>query len=329
MLRLEDVNLDASGNQRQLWCYAISAKRYVLYSKVERDEPQLVKWSEHGLGHLLNPTDPDSDDRDWMRQVWEWIVREELGLSSVEPPWLDRPAVSRLTISSPELWRPFDELNQPATYGEQVKPFNFMIAAHVRRFGHPVGVDPEHFHLIAPFELDPRKWETVPWIDRYSGKPFRISTDVDLHRPDMALVKSMRDVLAEFQTHPEAKSADRFGRRAGRQTVGLLQRRTVKETFIAHVGKEANKLESIEVGFEHDLDAVRTEYPRTGHDHWTAVVLPLLRQADVRTLASETGMSSRQLRNLVAGKARPHPSNQAKIENWIGRQPLAESGLPC
>ncbi len=34
---------------------------------------------EHGLGYLLNPTDPASDDRDWMRQVWGDIVREDGG----------------------------------------------------------------------------------------------------------------------------------------------------------------------------------------------------------------------------------------------------------
>ena len=39
------------------------------------------RWSEHGLGHLLNPTDPESEDRDWIEQVWLKIVREALDLS--------------------------------------------------------------------------------------------------------------------------------------------------------------------------------------------------------------------------------------------------------
>jgi hypothetical protein len=83
VLKREDVNLDAEGRQREVWCYAISAKRYCFYTLDDAGEPQLVKWSEHGLGHLLNPTDPDSDDRDWMRQVWEGIVLEP-GLHRLE-----------------------------------------------------------------------------------------------------------------------------------------------------------------------------------------------------------------------------------------------------
>jgi hypothetical protein len=78
VLKLKDVNLDVEGSQRPLWCYAISAKCCCLYVLDDQGEPVLVKWSEHGLRHLLNPTAPDSDDRDWLRQVWEGIVRDEL-----------------------------------------------------------------------------------------------------------------------------------------------------------------------------------------------------------------------------------------------------------
>jgi hypothetical protein len=27
------------------------------------------RWSEHGLGHLLNPTNPEDEDREWIAQV--------------------------------------------------------------------------------------------------------------------------------------------------------------------------------------------------------------------------------------------------------------------
>lgn len=321
VLRLEDVNLDGDGKQRQLWCHAISAKRYALNSLNGQGEPTLEKWSEHGLGHLLNPTNPDSDDRDWMRQVWEWIVRDELDVETAEPAWLDRPAISRLTVSSPELLRPFDQLNGSLPYSDQVKPFNFMIAAHVRRFGHPEGVDPERFHLVAPFELDPGKWETVRWIDRYSGQPYQISAAIHLHRPDVALVKTMRDVLAEFRTHPEAKSADRLGGRTGRQTIGLLQRRAVQETFISHVGKESNRLEEVEAGLFHETNAARTDYAHPTRNEWTRSILSQLARLPIAHLAAETGMSERAVRSVLQGKSVPHDSNrEAYVEalrGWI------------
>lgn len=146
-LRLEDVNLGEDGEHRPLCCYAISAKRYCLYMVMVdvQGQPQLAKWSEHGLGHLLNPPAPDSEDRDWLRQLWEGIVREAFGLSPEWPAWLNRPALSRLPISSPELLKPFARLNAGKGYPDQVKPCNFMLAAHVARFGHPDSVDPEHF----------------------------------------------------------------------------------------------------------------------------------------------------------------------------------------
>jgi hypothetical protein len=78
-------------SQRQLYCVAISAKKYVLFVRDLNGEPILLRkgtnnhedrWSEHGLGHLLNPTDPESDDREWIAQAWLNIVRRTLGLSA-------------------------------------------------------------------------------------------------------------------------------------------------------------------------------------------------------------------------------------------------------
>jgi hypothetical protein len=33
------------------------------------------RWSEHGLGYLLNPSDPTGDDRSWIAQAWLAMVR--------------------------------------------------------------------------------------------------------------------------------------------------------------------------------------------------------------------------------------------------------------
>jgi hypothetical protein len=36
------------------------------------------KPSEHGLGHLLNPIDPDADNRDLAEEVWKQILDDAL-----------------------------------------------------------------------------------------------------------------------------------------------------------------------------------------------------------------------------------------------------------
>jgi hypothetical protein len=186
------------------------------------------EYPEHGLGHLLDPTNATSDDPSWMHRVWEGIVAKELGVGRDEPMWLDRPALSRLTVSGPELLRPFADLNRGRGYPDQVKPLNFLLAAHVRALGHPDGVDPARFQLIAPYERDVLKWTQLPWIDRHSGERFRIDATGDTGGLGVTRVQTYRDALAAFRTHPEAKSAEPNGRPSGRATVGLLGRRVAR-----------------------------------------------------------------------------------------------------
>jgi len=62
-------------------------------------------------------------------------------------------------------------LNAGKKYADQIKPFNFLLACHVKQFGHPPDVDPEHFHLIASYEPDARRWLDMPWVEKYTGTP--------------------------------------------------------------------------------------------------------------------------------------------------------------
>jgi hypothetical protein len=80
ILELEQYNFDPeTGERHQLYGYAVSAKRYALYNLDPHGRPLLRKWSEHGLGHLLNPLDPDADNRDLAREVWQQILDDALG----------------------------------------------------------------------------------------------------------------------------------------------------------------------------------------------------------------------------------------------------------
>ena len=157
--------------------------------------------------------------------------------------------LGQITVSSPEVLRPLAKLNAGKPYAQQIKPFNFILSCHVAPFGHPADADPERFHLIAPYETDPRKWLALPWIDQYSGKQYRISTTLATGTRQIARVKSYGDVLEEYEFHPEAKCADANGAPCDKQTVGLLQRRHVTIEWPSHfIGKESNKLEEVEEG---------------------------------------------------------------------------------
>jgi hypothetical protein len=158
-----------------------------------------------------------------------------------------------------------------------VKPFNFLLTAHVKQFGHPLGVNPEHFHLIAQYEPDPKKWTNMDWIDEYSGKNYRITTDAHHGTGQTARVKTYGDVLLEYEFHPEAKCADMNGEPCGKQTIGLLQRRHVRIGQIKYIGKESNIVEEVESGVVHSAQSVYTEYPDPRHDEWRVVLLPVLK----------------------------------------------------
>jgi hypothetical protein len=167
VLKIEEDNyVPGTDKQRQLFCIAISAKRYALFLKDSKGHPFLLRkqkisingekkdfgddrWSEHGLGHLLNPTDPESEDRDWIAQVWLNIVRRSLGLETKPLAFQNRPAIGRISVSSPMMMKPFESLNRKREYADQIKPFNFLISCHIKPFGHPLRVNPEKFHLIS------------------------------------------------------------------------------------------------------------------------------------------------------------------------------------
>lgn len=315
VLKIEDDNFEPNTKkQRQLYCLAISAKRYALFLKDRAGKPILLraeanneqdKWSEHGLGHLLNPTDPKSEDRAWIGQIWLAMIRRSLGLPTEPLAFEHAPAVGRVSVSSPALMKPLTALNKGKRYSDCVKPFNFLLTAHVQPFGHPAGADPKHFHLIAPYQPDSRRWLKLHWIDQYMSKRHRIATTGHGSSRGTARVKTYGDIAQEYEFHAEPKCADASGRTCGKQTVGLLQRRHIRVDMIRYIGKESNSLEAVEAGMERLPENVYTEYPDKRRDEWETTIRPALRKVPIRILIETTGMSRSSIMELRAGRSRP------------------------
>ena len=105
ILKIEDGNYDPrTGNQRQLHCLAISAKRYALFRWPKNRRPVLLpegqnnkkdRWPRQGLGHLLNPSDPEASDPNWTAAVWEMIIWKGCGLKGICTPTRVYPNVKR------------------------------------------------------------------------------------------------------------------------------------------------------------------------------------------------------------------------------------------
>ncbi|MGC2406130.1 MAG: hypothetical protein WA431_06950, partial [Candidatus Cybelea sp.] len=328
VLKIEKDNYDLkTGRQRQLWCLAISAKRYALFLRDADGEPVLLRrgvnneddrYSEHGLGHLLNPTDPESDDRGWIAQAWLAIVRRSLGIPAKPLRFEKRVAVGKTTVSSPAVIKALRRLNDAKPYPKQIKPFNFILSCHVRKLGHPLNVNAAEFHLISPYKTDARKWEAMQWIDQYSrdGKRYRITTVGSHGSRTVARVSSYRDVLRGYEYHPEAKCADADGTPCRKQTVGLLYRRHIAIDGFDYIGKESNKVEQVEEGGVPAESDVYTIYDDRGRDEWLTVALPLLRKFPLSSLGERSGLDRRTLQRIRAGK-RPHPKNQVLLTRIV------------
>jgi hypothetical protein len=297
-------------------CFAVSAKRYALYDLDEAGEPVFLDDhppSEHGLGQLLNPLDPDDDDRRWIPQIWSVIVREALGLPVERPSWFERPTMIRTSVTSPAVLRAFGHLNEGKPYRDQVKPFNFMLTA--AGVTPPAGIGPnERFRLVAPWESDPSRWSKLPWVDLHHPDrgSYRITTVAG--RSGQPKVDTYGDVAEKYAAHPEAKSLGTDGKPCGRGTMGLLQRRPATAGEIKLIGKESNRLEDRSTGLLTigELDEWLTVYH--DDDGWRRITLPRLRELGARRVAEAAGISKRRATDILKGLAMPHPGHRVTLE---------------
>jgi hypothetical protein len=157
ILNIECDNYDPeTGKQRQLCCLGIASKRYALFLHDDYGNPVLLqkginnhedRWSEHGLGHLRNPLNPQSEDRDWIPQAWISIIRRTLSLPAQLLGFEHLLAIGRVPITSPTAMRSLTKLNR----GKEcpIKPFDLLLSCHVKQFGYTPDVDSEKFHLVA------------------------------------------------------------------------------------------------------------------------------------------------------------------------------------
>jgi hypothetical protein len=203
--------------------------------------------------------------------------------------------------------KPLNALNEGKSYPDRIKPFNFLLACHVRPLGHPRGVKPDRFHLIAQYETDSGKWLTNNWIDQHSGKELRITTVGSYGGGQVARVKTYGDVLLEYEYHPESKCADSDGNICSKQTIGLLQRHQNHQ--IKYIGKKSNSLEEVDAGLVHSEQNVYIEFPAPRRGEWRTKILSALRTIPLTVLEEMSERSRRALIDIRAGRSRPHRKN--------------------
>ncbi len=301
--------------------FAVSAKRYALYT-LQRDGTvgDVLKASEHGLGHLLSPTDPNDTNADWIAEGWRWLIDNELdGRDPVaEPTWLDQPTLARTTISSPNSLRPFQHASHALPYSQQIKPYNFIAVAYPQPLQLPPGTDARRFRLIAPYTPNSRRWAELEWHNPYTpnAKGHRLRTGHELGHltpHGNVSVKSHRDILLAHGTHPESKASDAVGQPCRRDTHGQLTRRATGIATLRHIGKEAHRLEEAKSGLIANNEEITADLPDATDDQLLHLALKVLGDQPTVMLAHQLAVSTRRLRDVRHRVADPRPDLRQRI----------------
>ena len=239
ILKIEDVNFENSDPKelfRQLYGYSISAKRYALYSRSQNDI-QIEKASGHGLGYLLAPKerrkDQDEETPQWVVEAWKFLLQKELKLPVEEPGWLDLPAMMRMVVTTPNVFK----RQRPEWLG----PFNFFLFPIVSPLvGQPLGYENSKFVFITPYESDRRKWKSLTGVNLGDGKEFQIAMRPTANQ-DKVIPDSFRKVLHSYLDKAEVKSLDPDGTLCTGETRGLLLRAKIIGSKLVPVGKETDR----------------------------------------------------------------------------------------
>ncbi len=310
-------------------------KRYVIYQRANDGAITILKRSEHGRGRYLNPTNPDEEPdgtpRDWVDDAWRWIIQAHDDPHTALPDWADKPALSRISISSPLLRRPFTIWNLGKPWGEQVKPFNFILVATLDPFGLPKHATPERFRLIAPYTRNRQDWTRLPWRNMYqpNGPTYRITTNRDDPQSRTVLVKSYEQVLREYRLHPEHKFDGPDGQRCRYLTRGPAAAASGASRGTVHlIGKEANKLDEVQAGLHADLADVVVEYACPNTSVLQRLVLPVLDRYSGRQLDALVGADRRTIDRIRHCK-QPRPrlaTDLMRLAVQLAKRDLALGG---
>ena len=290
------------GKIRELWCYAISAKRYRLADR----NGNIIDYKQHGLGQLHNPTsDPQ---REWIAEAWNYLT------TGIEPDWLDQPALTKITVSSAEILRWFKTYNRHKPYRDQIKPTNFLLLAYPDRLGPNPTVQP-----VAAFNTNTRQYQTFDWYDRTTGKPTTITTrkttEPGVHTPGVTRVHTYRDILTRYHNHPEHKTQPKPGT-TPKDAHGLLQRRPITPLPpILYIGKEANDLHQRAHGIT-THDQTNTTYQHPQHTTWTQLTRAVLKTIATKTIAEQTRIPLRTIQRAINGHNTPEPKTLRTLTEY-------------
>ena len=210
ILKVEDCNRNRKGDQHQLFGLAVSAKRYVVYTKKQKNKLEIIKPSEHGLGIVYVPdrrsryTPIDCKDQEtsyplWIVETWERLLSDhfknerdpENALISSQLWFDDLPAVMRVRITTPNVLKVLRKRNP-----EIAKPYNFVLSPILLQ-------PPADCTLVAPASKHPEEWSTRDYTEIHTGDAVKLGSE---YNGKTLTPQTLSNVIWRHFLHPEDKS---------------------------------------------------------------------------------------------------------------------------
>ena len=217
---------------RDLYGYAISAKRYCLFEG--KHVRKIVDAKAHGIGYLMNPIrhKGDDDGDHFAEAFWRKVLQNEgIALGGDEPDWLDRPAMMRIPVSSPAV------LGRLKAF---CKPYDFVLAPVIREGDLQLDEEAEKPILVTRFNKKSEEWSTATYYNVRSGAPCSITTG-ESNKESVIPVRSYRSVVNAYVNNAESKFNGPDGNQCSPWTRGILQRMHVVAREHRYCGKEVKR----------------------------------------------------------------------------------------
>lgn len=290
---------------RDLYGYAISAKRYCLFEG--KNVRKIVDSKAHGIGYLMNPVQRkrDADNGQFAASFWQCVLQNEgISLKREEPEWLDLPAMMRIPVSSPAVLGRLKEF---------CKPYDFVLAPVVRDGDLNLDEEADKPILVTRFTKASKEWSTATYFNVRTGKPCRITAG-EASGEGVIAVRSYRSVLNAYGNNAESKFDGPDGKQCCSWTRGVLQRTHIVAGEHRYCGKEfKRKLEQGPVDHEVEFKCKVYENGRVAAGPET---LRQLASFSERQIRAATGVRRGTIRAMRHGKGVKR-STYEKIINFL------------
>jgi hypothetical protein len=290
-----------------LRCFAVSAKRYVLYQWRPGNRIQIVKASESALGAIIarsvNETTPKLAQRIWLSILMAHLdVNPNQRRRAKRLIDFDVPMRRKFPISAPKILSRLNPHNRSKSYDHRIKPYGFVQTIT------PAVIGPNEPLPIAPFERDLAKSKRLQWVDYNTGDPIRLDWSGS-SMADTVPVMRLSEYVQAYQQHPEAKAADCNGEPAGPDTIGLLRRLPLQSKRLIRIGKEVDRLGGDEGATLEPDQPVEYECDELAGD------IDYLAQFPQAATARDLSLTERGWRKIIKRNVKPLATTAERIQN--------------